>query len=251
MPNNEVDKFLDGLNEVPENPFEPNKEEPFTQPKKEEEKKDDVEEKLPFHKDPKVQRFIEKEINKRLADVKPIENHEDKKPIEEDSLTDVLTRIIGNDTPEKLSAIKDFKKAIGSMKEEAKQEALKELDVRDAEVKQAEIEAQNELNQGFENIEETFNVDITSNNAQARQTRSEFVDFIRRIAPKDENGQVSEFPDLEETFKLFQESKKQPVNNRAKDLASRSMNRSSEAPAGPTEGRTWRDIDRIFSRLTS
>lgn len=251
---NEVDQFLGDLKEEEKDPFKSEAVDPLNLVSKEEEKKEEEEEeKLPFHKDPKVQRFIEKEIEKRMSGVEPrVIEREVAPSTDTDPLTDVLTRIIGNDTPEKISAIKDFQQALASREERVRQEALDEIDRRVDEEREAEIEAQNELVEGFESIEDTFGVDITSNKPSAVATRKEFVDFIQRIAPKDEDGQVVEFPDLEETFRLFQDTKKgaQP-SNRAKELASRSVGRSSDSTVAPqTTDKSWNAVEKWFGKLS-
>jgi hypothetical protein len=252
---NEGDSFLAGLDEVKEDPFKSETEDPLNLTVKEEKKVDEKVE-LPFHKDPKIQKFIDREIkkalNERISD-RPTETERFTREVvkDEDPLTDVLTRVIGNDTPEKVSAIKDFKRALDSRDERVRAEALREIDSRVDEEREAEIDAQNELIQGFEDIEETFNVDITSNTPQAKTIRGEFVDFIKRVAPKDEDGQVTEYPDLEQTFQLFQDMKKvNQAPNRAKELASRSMNRGGDASALPEEKDTsWRGVEKVFGKL--
>lgn len=252
---NEVDSFLDGLdNEIKTDPFVPDTETFETKETKVEEvKSEDKEEKVPFNKDPKIQKYIDKQISKRMADIKPTETERFVSEVsEDDPLADVLSRIIGNDTPEKLSAIKDFKNALGGMKEDAKREALSEIQARSDEERQEEINAQRELASAFDDIEENFDIDITSNDPKARKTRSEFVDFITRIAPKDEDGQVMEFPDFNEAFTLFQEMKKPEPNNRAKELASRSMARSTDASVvKPNDDKSWKAVDRMFSKLSN
>ncbi|HSV94509.1 MAG TPA: hypothetical protein VLH94_00825, partial [Spirochaetia bacterium] len=95
------------------------------------------------------------------------------------------------------------------------------------------------------------NVDITSKDPLARKLRGEFVEFIKRVAPKNSDGEVIEFPDFEETFKVFQESRKSaPQNNRKKDLASRSMNPSKEVVENkiPTD-QSWKAVDKIINKL--
>ena len=258
----EVDNFLDGLNNEPkEDPFKPESEDPFASTKVEDEgdsKDDKAEEKLPYHKDPKVQKFIEREITKHLESIKPTESEKFTKEVnnasEEDSISEVLTRIIGNDTPEKVSAIKDFKKALGGMKEEAKQEALNEIKAREDEGRQAEIEAQEQIESAFEDIEEEFNVDLTSSSPTAKKLRSDFVDFIRRIAPKDKDGQVKDYPDFNEAFILFKDMKKEdPTTSRAKDLASRGMSRSGSGDTSsankPIQDSSWKAVDKFFGKF--
>lgn len=254
MPN-ELDDFLGDLKEVEKDPFEATpdvlettEEEPVVETEEVEE------EKIPYHKDPKVQKFIEKEIEKRMPQVQPtIEKPVEVTP-EEDPLVDVLNRVIGNDTPEKIQAIKDFKKALDSRDTNTRAEALKEIDARVNEEKQAEQEAHNELVKGFEDIEDTFKVDITSDKEIAQKTRGEFVDFIKRIAPKDADGQVSEYPDLKESFKLFQDIQKgtaQPKPNRAKELANRSSARSNDASVvQENTDKSWNAVEKWFGKLS-
>ena len=249
---NEIDAFLGDLKDEEKDPFKLETEDPLAL--KEEVAEKEEEEKLPFHKDPKVQRFIEKEIERRMPQKETIIEREVSRDESVDPLTDVLTRIIGNDTPEKISAIKDFQRALESREERVRQEALDEIDQRVDEEHEAEVEATNELVRGFEDIEDTFGVDITSNKPSAVSTRREFVDFIQRVAPKDDEGQVIEFPDLEETFKLFQDTKRgqaQP-NNRAKELAARSINRSGDASTVPQQKDTsWRGVEKWLQGLTN
>ncbi len=248
MPN-ELDNFLSDIKEEPKDPF--------AQEEKVEEVKVETEEKseekpLPFHKDPKVQRFIDKEIEKRLNNVRPSETERFSKETEDssDEITDVLTRIIGNDTPERLSAIKDFKKVLLEREERGAQKALEQIQLREQEERQAEEDAQEELTKGFEEVEENFNVDLTSNTAQAKKERIEFVDFITRVAPKDENGDVTQFPDLIETYTLFKETKKAPTPSRAKELAARGLSRSTDASNAPVTGdRSWNAVDKLFSKF--
>lgn len=202
---------------------------------------------LPFHKDPKVQRFIEKEIGKRMKDIKPAEAKE--QPSTEDELTETLTEIIGNDTPQKVAAIKKFRTQLGQLEERGAEKALSELRQRAEDERAEEAKAVEEISNAFDAIEEEFDVDLTSNTTLAKKERSDFVDFIKRISPKDENGDVLQYPDFTETWKLFQSTKKPVDNKKAKDLASRSIGRSSDAGSTPTTGKTWKDVDKIFAKL--
>jgi hypothetical protein len=210
----------------------------------------EVKHKVPFHKDPKVLKFIEKEVEKRTKDLKPqqvvVEN-------KSDEIDEVLTRIIGNDTPEKVRAVQDFKKVLLEREEKGAERALEEFQLRVNAEREAEKEAREVLNDGFSSIEETFNVDLTSSVPQARKLRGEFIEFIRQVAPKNDDGDITEYPDFEQTFKVFQElRKKTPVSNqRNKDLASRSMERSGDTTKEPVvEDKSWNAVDRIFSKLT-
>ena len=253
---NEVDEFLSGLKgEQNGDPFAPQSEDPFenTSATKEVEGETEEDEKpLPFHKDPKVQKFIEKEISKRLSEIKPNEEQRFKEEVvdKEDEITDVLTRIIGNDTPEKLSAIKDFKKVIMEREDRGAEKALQAIQAQQQEEQEVYKEAENEVEQGFENIEETFGVDLDA--PQSSKMRNNFIDFVQRISSKDEDGNIVEYPDFTESFQIFQEMNKKtmPSNSRNKELASKSISRGSDASNAPVSGgKSWKDVEKFFNRL--
>jgi hypothetical protein len=253
---NEVDEFLKSISgESKDDPFTAEPTDPF---KKEEvtvvgEDKDKKDEKVPFHEDPKIQKFIKREVEKRIGEIKPTETQtfvKETKSDEVDEVTGFLTRIIGNDTPEKVAAIKDGVKVFSGLEEKGAQKALAQLQAQADEERQAEVQAQKELANGFESIEDEFDVDLTSNTPQAKKERGEFIDFIKRVSPKDEDGQVTQFPDLQETYKVFKDRQKPETNNRAKELSSRSMARSGDASnVTPTGDRSWKAVDKLFSKL--
>lgn len=249
---NEVDKFLNDTN-GDENPFKEEAKDPFESVIKKEEKvvEDTVTEEkpLPFHKDPKVQRYIEKEIAKKLGSNPTPATA----AVMADEADEILTRIIGNDTPERVQAIKDFKKYLSSIEEKGAQKALSTIQQQQEEERKAEAEASEALDNGFESIEESYGVDLTSNNPTSKKMRTDFIEFIKRVSPKDENGNVVQFPDIPETFALFQEvnKSKSPSNSKAKELASRSMARSGDSSNTPvSKDNSWRAVDKIFSKLS-
>lgn len=250
----EVNEFLKELNgSDPINNQDPFSEIEGEEPKKDEQEsgkssEEDDDEPLPFHKDPKVQRYIEKQLEKKLKDIKPVEVTKEVTP-ESDEVVDVLTRIIGNDTQEKLSAIKDFRKALSGLEEKAVEKALGKIKSEREALLSEEREAETELENGLAEIEDNYNIDITSNTAQAKKTRNDFLNFVKRVAPK-VNGEIASYPDFNETFSLFQEMNKKtnPVTSKAKDLADRSMSKSTQTTTMPkTENVSWNTIDKIFS----
>lgn len=249
---NETNEFLKELGVKDENGFQSDgnpfatKDENQTQESDEEVKEDKP---LPFHKDPKVQRYVEKQIEKALKDIKPNETQQFIKETT-DEMDSVLERIIGNDTPEKIAASKDLKRVLLGLEEKGAQKALKQIQEQQAREKEAEVEAERELEQGFENIEETYNVDLSSNSPLAKKTRNDFVEFIRKVAPKDAQGDIIAYPDFDSTFELFQETRKKPDNSRAKELSNRSMARSGDASNVPQKRDiTSRGIDAWIESL--
>lgn len=246
-PETKVDDFLGDLQEeklVDDDPFQTTE-----QKEKEEELGVDPEpEKIPFHKDPKVQRYIEKEIEKRLPKEKPVV--EEFKPSNED-FEEVLTRVIGNDTPERQAAIKDWLRTQSAREEKIIERARSLWQQEQQQIAEEEKAAEDELIQGFENIEDTFSVDITGSSPSARKLRAEFVDFIEKVAPKDSNGDIIEYPDFEQTFEIFQERAPKPSNSKAKDLASRGAARSETAETTKVDSpMNWDEVERAFNKMT-
>ncbi len=254
------DEFLGDLaNNGSNDPFTETSEDLFNLPEeKEEEKKDegieeDKEEKaLPFNKDPKIQRYIQKQVEKTLADRT---TDESRQPVRESKDTespygDILKEIIGDDTPEKRNAIDKFNRTfleredriVGSIQQES-------LAERQAEV-QAEAEAEDTLLSGFENIEQEFGVDLYA--PENKKLKGQFIDFIRKVAPKDADGEIADFPDIEGTFETFQSLRQRPTQTvRGKDLASRSIERGSNSSSPKAQEQvTFDNVDSIFEKMT-
>lgn len=224
------------------------KEEPTEEVKEEEDKKD--EKPLAFHQDPKVQRYVEKQIKKALEGVKLAER-QFREDVESDiKLPSSFIKLIGNDTPEKVEVLKDLEKYFGTLKGEARQEFLEEMKEQEQKQVAEDRAAVEELTTAFEEIEETYSVDLTSNTTAAQKLDNDFRAFIKKIAPKNADGEVAAFPDLISAFEEFQDRNKRPASaSRAKELASRGLTRSTDASTEVPKGRSWKDVDRFFDNL--
>ena len=249
---NEKDAVKDFLNEVVEEKPDIFQETPQEEVIEEEEKD---EKPLPFHKDPKVQRYVERQIEKALKDVQPQGRAETE--FREATASDVeevvsaFQTIIGNDTPEKVKALEALKKTLEGSDERASRKAMERFQEQMREAEEARIAEDNaaleELQTGFETIEEEYGVDLESD----AKTRAAFVEYLRKVSHKNEDGEVDQFADIPSAWEEFQErSKAKPseAQTRAKQLAARGLARSNEASAAPT-GKSWRDVDRYFDTL--
>lgn len=258
-----VEDFLGGLNKQEKDPFKSS--DPFAQMTEEkqeegtEEKEEEEAAVLPFHKDPKVQKYVQKQIDKALEAIKPQGeaqrfSEDARAGTEQDEITAVLERVIGNDTPEKVAAVKDMRRVMGSLEERGAQRALAQLEEQAGQQAQEDQAAVDELDASFEEVEEAYGVDLSSSTPKAQKTRSDFIDYIRKIAPKNEEGEVTSFPDIPAAWEEFQDKSKRvsPTTNRAKELASRSLSSSTDATVAPkVTGKSWKDIDKIFNNLSS
>lgn len=248
MPEDKKSSAVDFLNNIDSN-------EVFKEDSVEEIKEEKEEKSLPFHRDPKVQRYVDKQIEKALKDRPSAEQQFRKEVVEEVNLPSSFIKLVGNDTDEKKQVLKDLSTYFGTLKGDAKKEAWEEMQQQAQKAQQLQVEAdtkaQEELETYFEEIEETYNVDLSSNSASAKKTRSEFIDFVRKIAPKNEEGEVSAFPDLVSAFEEYQERIKrlQPSNRIAKELAARGLTRSTDASTAVPTGSSWKDVDKFFDKL--
>lgn len=115
-------------------------------------------------------------------------------------------------------------------KADARAEAL-ELFQEEQRKAQAEVGAQEKvLDEMLEQVEDEYDVDLTSNTPQAKKARQGFLSLLEEVSPKDREGNVKDFADPVATFKLLRsQQSSSPETNRAKDLSSRSMVRTGSS----------------------
>lgn len=218
-------------------------------------KEDTVEEEqpekaVPFHKDPKVQRYVEKQIEKALMGrTPPKEERTFRESTESYNLPESFVKLIGNDTEEKRQVLKDMSGYLESLPVKAKEQFLAEQRQEVERLQEEDRQAEEELDTYFDEIEETYDVDLSSNSASAKKMRTDFIDYVRKIAPKDSDGEITAYPDLVASFEEFQGKVQKPTNSRAKDLASRGLARSGDTTTAAPSGRSWKDVDRFFDTL--
>ena len=216
-------------------------------PKEADDQEEAKEEKpLPFNKDPKIQRFIEKEIARKMESFKPSQEQQFRQEVKEElNLPPALVKLVGNDTPEKREALKELAAHLDSLTDKAKNSFLEEMRAQEQEQKAEDTAAVEELNAGFESIEEEYGVDLSSNPKQ----RAAFVEYLRKVSHKNADGEVDQFADIPAAWEEFQERSKPQQASRAKELASRGLTRSTDATTAVPAGRSWKDVDRFFSKL--
>ena len=242
-----VDEFLGNLNESNDefndnqDPFDTN----IVEKEVGEEETPKEEKPIAFHKDPKVLRFIEKEIAKRTQRV-------EEKPVEskKDDNDDFYIRLIGNDTPEKLAMIREYKEREQRLIDQAEERSFNRISSEKQREIEAERQADEQLANAIDDIEDTYNIDLTSKDPVARKNRVDFMNFVEKIAPKNKDGEITEFPDMLSAYETFQEMKASAkAPSRAKDLASRSMARPGSTVEKPQERVSFDNLDGIFERM--
>ena len=232
-----TDDFLDGLDKNEELNLT-NQEEPLFP--EETEKK---EEKVPYHENEKIQRYIAKEVNKRMKDIKPSAEDTFKEEIGEPKFVSSLEKIIGNDTPEKIKALTDLKEDWKGMTKQAKQEALREIieaQRESAEKDEEEFdEAVNELEEGREDIESSLGKPLTERQWDA------YRDYLLDNEPE---GGYESYPNFVRSFNRFKSSYTRS-NATAKNLASRGMDRSATSSPEAPKAQSWEEWDAVKENL--
>ena len=250
--NSTVD-FLNNIDGVEETTKDIFKESPVLSEEKEPEVEEKAEKRLPFNKDPKVQRYIDEEIDKRLKFVRPSEEQKFRQEVQSEiNLPPALVKLVGNDTPEKREALKELSEYLDTLPKKAQEQFEQKMLEEQQRTQEEDAASLNELNSGFEDIEESYGVDLSSNTQQAQKTRASFVEYLRKVSHKNENGEVDQFADIPAAWEEFQERNKPQSASRAKELASRGMARSTEASTAPqwsSSGDPWKNVDRHFEQL--
>lgn len=222
-------------------------------PSQEEEPKDDTD--VPFHKNPKVQRYIDRQVRKALdSQEKPTTgNQREISNVDKETGPTADWLMAYGDSEESRKAWNVQQHLMQKAIIQAKEEALNEFQSKIQQEKLAEQQFEEFINTSLESIEDTYDVDITSNSPSAKKARTEFLELVRKLSPKDEYGNITNYADFNEVFDIYKEKKEKPTSettNVKKALADRSMAKSSEArPYNPNSPKTPLGFDSIQSLL--
>lgn len=132
-----------------------------------------------------------------------------------------VERIYGTDSPEAREATEILKQALLSVKEEAKREALEAYEERTSEEARAVVEAEALLDDMLEEVEDTFDIDLSSR--EAEKDRVNFYRLMEKMSPKDRDGNILYYADPVAVWEVYQERTTRKPDTTARDLASRSM----------------------------
>lgn len=141
---------------------------------------------------------------------------------------DKWLRIYG-DTPESRAAWAVQKELFDGFKSEAKAEAIQEIEERQNQARKQEKEFESFIDSELEEIEDEFDVDVTSDTPAARKARREFLEVVEKLSPKDDKGVITGYADFSEAWQMYQKSKgtvKDDTVDRQKELAARGMERT-------------------------
>ncbi len=132
-----------------------------------------------------------------------------------------------------------LQKKLQEIEERASERAYRQLqEARDADESE-QAKAEEFIDNQLESLEEKYNIDLTSNSPRAKKARTEFLEVVERLSPKDTDGSIKDYADFDGAFDIYRTSKKEVVDNsRNKEVAARSMTRSGTTT--PTESKTFK-----------
>ena len=144
------------------------------------------------------------------------------------------------DSPEAQKAWNVQARLLESYSERVRQETIQEIEERQNKAKAEEKQFEAFIDTKLEDLEDQFGVDLTSNAPSAKKARREFLEMVDNLSPKDENGLITGYADFGSTFELYQKTAvKTSVGsetvNRAKELASKSMQASGQGAPAETQ----------------
>lgn len=161
------------------------------------------------------------EENLKLKQI--IDSQETRKSTEEADYLKLAEKIYGDDTPEAKEATNILKDVLRGVHKTAKEDALKEALERIEAERTSEskeiAEQENYLDEVMESLEDDYDADFSD-----ETTRKGFLTLLEKVSPKDKEGNIIEYADARTTWELY-ESRKGNSSSRAKELASRSMER--------------------------
>lgn len=152
---------------------------------------------------------------------------------------DKWLRIYG-DSPESRLAWSLQKEMLDGVAKEAREGALQEFETRQKASADESAKFESFIDAELEDIEDEFNVDVTSDAPAARKARREFLELVQELSPKDDSGSITAYADFGAAWKQYAARKAgAPADNsRNKDLADRSMVRSGAGQGEAEKPRT-------------
>lgn len=130
-----------------------------------------------------------------------------------------------------------FSAVLKRVKDEAKEQAISEIEERDAAAKAEQVKYESQIDNELEALEDSYNVDLTSDAPKARKARRELLEMVQELSPKGDDGTITGYADFDATFRQYQKSSQdtRQDNSRQKEIAARSMQRSGQSNGATTQ----------------
>lgn len=192
----------------------------------------------------------ERELIAREARIQALQEKEENQMV--DNTDARLLRVFGDSEQGKEIAY-HFSQILAEKTAEAREQAIQEFENRQVKEYEEQRGYESFIDENLENLEDKYNIDLTSDSPKARKARREYLELVGKLSPKDEDGNITAYADFESTFEMYKSSSEKPNEsiNRAKEIAGRTMQRSGagteQVPTGPMNfARARREINKQF-----
>ncbi len=155
---------------------------------------------IPFHKHPRWQKKIEEnnELRRKIAElessrVSPKENVH----TPDETLPDWWVEIAGNDDK---SA-----RAYNELTKNLTQKAIQEMSLSQMKKVEEEQRFVNTITSNLQTIDDTFGTNLLDESNTAERT--DFLNYVEELSPKDENGKITGLPNFQKAFKAWNAEK--------------------------------------------
>lgn len=135
-----------------------------------------------------------------------------------------VERIYGTNSPEAKEATELLARALQGVEQRATEKALELFRQEQEEATKAVSREEENLESMIDDIESEFGVSLSE------ADQKEFFRRLEKVSPKDSDGNIIAFADPFGVWEDVQ-ARKTPQNSRAKEIASRGMNRTAASPA--------------------
>jgi len=209
-------------------------------PPMEEEDEADESEKNRRHRRLEAKLQAEREANIALTERVKVLSEVDKFSKENPDVDPDIAKMFDASDIGKENALRLSRK-LTEIEERAEQRALQRIEqLKESEAAEVE-EAGNFIDTQLDSLEDQFGVAFYGSK-KADALRSEFLQFVENISPKDKSGEIKDYADFGSSFEAFQtlHTKEKPDNSRQREISNRSMQRSqSGAPAAKVRTSGW------------
>ena len=209
----------------------------------------------PFHKHPRFKKIVEEKRKSEEEVARLLEENDRLKnnttTPEDEGLPSWWVELYGNDDASKRAWSIQIKREDELVKK-AKQETLKEIKEEEARRVEESKKWDDRIEEELSTIEDQFKADFSSDKPEAKKARTEFLEIVFDLSPKDDKGNILAYAPFDKAYEYYtikngkQEKKEDPAIQKRKDIASLSMNKGQEpvkgdeAPNKPGGWGAWR-----------
>jgi len=201
-------------------------------------KVDEGDENTPFHKHPRWQK-----MQKELRELRELKTKAETTPAPAPaaSTTEVPVEWLQmyGDTDDTRKAWAHQSSINEKLVQQAEERAYNRMKTEFENRQSQEKQFEQMIESNFEEIEDSFGVDLSSNTPAARKARTEFLELVQKLSPKDASGAITAYADFPSTWEIYAARQEKPNANTNKTLSARGGASSNNVAPAAEERPTW------------